>query len=149
MTSTAELNELLTQEYATIPANKSVSTGELAETVLARIDPSRRSPKLVGLAAFLELKQLARAICRRRQEENEQVAESGNLFDFKLQTRYPQAHSSEESDVYLPLDLMTEADFNFNIQRLEREADAKNLHAKALRAERDARLRKAQTEVHT
>lgn len=134
MSSTSRLNDMLVEEYALYETDQPVDTSDLARAVLKRIDPMSISPELVDHAAFLELKQLARAICRRRQQdlEDQSLAKSGTLFDFKLQDRYPQAHDGEDADVYLPLSLMREADFHFNSQRLRREASGKIRHADAL-----------------
>lgn len=143
MSTTEQLNELLCQEYALVPESESIDTTHLANAALNRLDPESITHILVRHAAFLQMKQMARAICRRCHAREEELIESGRLFDFELQGRYPQSHSAqaEGPDVYLPISQMTLQDFDYNIQRLEKEAATKQLHADALRQERSARLR--------
>ena len=65
-----------------------ISPADLAIDVFNDIDPKKTSPMLVQMAAVLELRQLARGVCRQRHIDSERDAEQGNLFDFQLQPRY-------------------------------------------------------------
>ena len=139
---TRKLRAMLQEEYDNLSENDDVDTGILAKLVYERIDSDRAAPALVAHAAKLELKQLARSVCRKIHAEEEDLAENGNLFDFKLQLRYPAAHEGENIDLYRTINHMEQKDFEYNISRLEKEAEAKKMHANALRAEMEARIRK-------
>jgi hypothetical protein len=111
---------------------------QLADRTYKEIDPDKKAPLLVQWPALLELRQLARAICRARQVEDEHEAESGCLFDFALQPRYPARHDGCEA--YVLRDHLTLAERRDNITRLRHESAAKIQHADAL--EPDAQQRK-------
>jgi hypothetical protein len=138
VTVSSTMHDLLVREYTLIPLDMPVNPRLLAEAVIARLDPPHSADSGAycwGLA--MTLAQMARDICRNRFREAEQASESGELFDFKLQPRYPSANGED----YLPLDLMDFGDFWHNIARLRKEAAAKNFHADALLQECDARVR--------
>ena len=63
-----------------------ISPADLATDVFNDIDPKKTSPMLVQMAAVLELRQLARGVCRQRHIDSERDAEQGNLFDFPVAT---------------------------------------------------------------
>lgn len=107
----------------------------LANSAYAILDPEDSSPYLVHYTSVLELRQLARSICRKKLDFD-QVSEQGRLFDGQLQPRYPANRSGEE--VYVRREFLTLAERNANIARLRSEASAKFRHADALQAETDA-----------
>ncbi len=141
LAETKELNDLLMEERDAIPEDQDIDTELLALAVLKRLDPRNLTNILIRHAARLELKQMARALCRRWHAEEEDLAENGNLFDFRLQLRYPTADQDNERDIYRTINNLNVVDFDYNIERLESESKRKQLHADALRAERDARVR--------
>jgi hypothetical protein len=98
---TSEPIDLIREEYRKLDNDNVewISTSMLADAVYARIDGKRAAPLLVKVAAILELKQLARAVCRDRQMKAETDAESQNLFDFQLQPRYPAEREGEDTYV--------------------------------------------------
>lgn len=102
------------------------------------IDPDRSAPGMVTLAAHLELRQLARSICRQRAKQEEGEAAQSALFDDQLQKRYPATRGGEE--VYILREYMTLPERAENISRLRREAASKSRHADALQAETDSLL---------
>lgn len=146
MTVASSMNDALTREYAKIPFDQPVSPRLLANAVIASLDPPEGKDWGTYIwGVSVALMQLARAICRRRFEEEGSEAESRPLYDFKLQPRYPEHHTPEAdpADIrYLPLDLMTLQDWDYNIARMEREIATKTLHRDALIAERDGRIRR-------
>lgn len=122
-----------------------ISPADLATDVFNDIDPKKTSPMLVQMAAVLELRQLARGVCRQRHIDSERDAEQGNLFDFQLQPRYPALRTvdGESEEVYVLREHLTFSERMRNIERLRREAEAKMVHADALQAETDLLIRSA------
>ena len=145
MNDTEQLNQLIRERYNVLDDIETpvIHQNQLAEAVLKFIDPGSISPALVRHAAVLELRQLARAICRARYEENQkqhEVEQSGDLFDFELQPRYPAQRDGDEAYVlrlHLTIDERRE-----NSARLRSEAKTKLRHANALDAETDDLIRK-------
>lgn len=136
-----ELTELIKEEYRKLDDQdvECISISVLADVVYARIDPRKISPMLVKMAAVLELRQIARGTCRERQARAETESESGSLFDFQLQPRYPAERQGE--DVYVLREHLTYNERHRNIARLRREAAAKSAHADALEAETEQLIR--------
>jgi hypothetical protein len=151
-TETAEqLNQKIRFVYDAMDAAGviAISPADLADKVLKNIDPNQDSPALVEVAATLELRQLARAICRRRQDESEHDAEQEELFDFKLQMRYPTTRISDkqtgsEDIFYVLRDHLTVSERRANSNRLRREGEAKIVHANLLDAETDHLISKGE-----
>jgi hypothetical protein len=118
-----------------------ISPRDLAVVVLNKIDPDKEAPFLVSHAAILELRQMARMVCRKRQEEGERESEQGDLFEFRLQQRYPatrkRAEDDEVDEVYVLRENLTCAERRRNSARLRSESHAKLVHANALDAETD------------
>jgi hypothetical protein len=146
MEQTAEqLNSIIRRKYNALDDAGviAISPADLAAAVFDDIDPKHSSPVLVQIAAVLELRQLARAVCRERQGEDERIAEQGNLFDFQLQPRYPAIRTidGEREEVYVLRENLTLKERLRNIDRLRREAEAKMVHADALQAETDFLVR--------
>lgn len=142
----SELEQVLRDEYSRIPEDVAVFPSILADRAYARIDPSERSPLLVRWAAILELRQLARGICRERFTVEEKEAEDtsqGLLFN--LQKRYPARRGDE--DGYFPLAQLTYGELQHNIRRLRNEAGAKIAHADALQAYTDTLIATGQLQV--
>ena len=108
----------------------------IATEALKELDPAARSVELVRIGCHLQLRQIARAQCRKLFEEEGDDEDEPQFNEFKaLQWRYPSARSKDEPEPqYVLRDLMTRADVNFNIMRLRREGMAKLKHADALYA---------------
>jgi hypothetical protein len=134
--TTEVLNSLLRGEYNALDEAKVIliSPVDLASRVYSNIDSKDVAPALVRLAAILELRQLARAVCRQRITLKEAEAEQNSLFDFKLQPRYPVKRDLEEEG-YVLREYLTYDERRYNIERLRKEANAKLTHADALEAE--------------
>lgn len=141
MTSTEVLMTAIRDRYNAFDAEgvEAIDTSLLAESVYETLDPESDSPLLVKFAAVLELKQLARSICRDRQSLAERDAEQDGLFEFQLQPRYPAARNGR--DMYVLRHCLSVVERKKNIQRLRSEATAKNNHADALAAETDDLIR--------
>lgn len=106
----------------------------LAEAVRQRIDPEGVSPVLMTYAGVLQLRQMARGVCRRQVgEDDDTTAGQGALFDGQLQRRYPAKRAGDE--VYVLRDHLTIEERRENIARLRAEAASKARHADALEAE--------------
>ncbi len=136
-----QLNSFIKSKYNALDEAGviAISPADLAAEVFKEIDPESVSPMLVHIAAILELRQLSRAICRQHQTESEFAAEQESLFEFKLQSRYPVSRVIDgiSESVYVLRSHLTIEERTQNIQRLRREADAKQGHADALQAETD------------
>ena len=111
----------------------------LATQVMNELDPEKTTPQLVYIAAHLQLRQLARAVCRGKFEDDGEEQESSDLFP-DLQRRYPAAHSPESEPEYVLLEHLSDADVCFNVDRLRKEATKKMRHANALQSWWRARL---------
>lgn len=110
-----------------------ISPSWLATEAMNNLDAEKRSPALVYEAAHLQLRQIARSICRRKVEEDSEETEQHELFP-NLQKRYPAVHTADAEPEYVLLEHLTEEDVAFNVRRLRAEADAKLHHADALEA---------------
>jgi hypothetical protein len=129
------LRQIVQRIYEVRQYEIEVSAASLAAEAMIELDPNNNAPIMVRVAADLQFRQVARGILRgvMRDEEDDVEQASFALHD-ALQKRYPTAHSATNSDpTYILLDHMADEDFAFNIQRLEREADAKTAHARALK----------------
>ena len=137
-TDTARLMELLRNQYERLDdtGEIAISPSLLASRVMDQIDRERASPAMVSLAAHLELRQLARSICRKRVEEDEAESMQSSLFEDQLQPRYPALRGDEE--MYVRRDHLTLAERLDNIARLRKEAASKARHADALQSETDS-----------
>ena len=147
MTIASQMQDALTLQYVKIPHDKAVSPRFLANAVIAELKPPEGpdwGAYIWGLS--IALVQMARGICRRRFEDEQREAESSAaLYDFKLQPRYPEKHGLEveaEDVRYLPLDMMTIEDWDYNIERMSAEISTKTLHRDAMIHERDTRIRR-------
>jgi hypothetical protein len=132
MKSSEELSHLIRAKYNVLNDARviAISVADLAENVYEDIDPQGLAPELVRSAAVLELRQLARAICRSRQVSDENQSQQGSLFE-QLQPRYPNC----KGDTYILREHLTLEDRQWNIERLRKEANVKLIHADALAAE--------------
>lgn len=134
----ARLNHLLEQEYdAQDRSNPLISPIQMADAVYARcLLPSSSVPKEIYYAAILELRQLARQVCARKEVTDEDEAEAQGLLPFAFQRRYPRKRSGDSQ--YVLFENMSYEDLTENIVRLRTEAKAKHRHADALEAHRNA-----------
>jgi hypothetical protein len=113
-----------------------VSPSWLATEVMQMLDPDRSSHQIEYAMAHLQFRQLARGVCAGKWEDPDDPREGDqhDLFPV-LQRRYPIARSSgKEEPQYALLELLTDRDIHFNIERLRNEAMAKLKHADALEA---------------
>lgn len=133
MNDSHQLRELLESIYERRIDEVRVSPAWLATEALLSLDPRKTAPTLVYRAAHLQLRQLARGLCRQRFEDDGEWTEQHDLFP-NLQKRYPAVHTTEGEPEYVLLEHLTALDIAFNLNRLRREANAKLSHADALEA---------------
>jgi hypothetical protein len=135
-----ELNDILRRLYDDRDEpDDAISPAELSIAAFAEIDPEDTSTELVQAAAMLALRQLARAICRGRSETKRLSSESGKLFDYDLQSRYPVDRNGEQ--VYVKRMKLTLVERRANVTRLLNEGKSKTSHGNALRIETEDLLR--------
>jgi hypothetical protein len=111
----------------------------IATAAMREIDPLNRSPDLARLGCHLQLRQIARGLCRKLFEPDRPAVREPELFD-GLQWRYPTMRSKGDTEPeYILRDLMSDDDIAYNVERLRSEAQAKLHHADALEAWGSAR----------
>jgi hypothetical protein len=86
-----------------------------------------------------QAKQMARVELRAKFEPDGERNDThqGDMFSGLLQERYPVPTRRGEDPQYKYLRLLTVEELDWNIAKLERSADARVQHARALRAHRD------------
>lgn len=144
MTDTDGLGErlvhTLAQTYMQLDEGReiAISPALVAQRAYAQIDPTQQAPPLARWAAILELRQMARAICRKRIEEDDAPSRQGQLFSGQLQQRYPARRNGQ--DMYVLREHLTLDERRHNIARLRSVVEAVSRHADALQSETDALL---------
>jgi hypothetical protein len=89
--------------------------------------------------SFEQAKQMARSELRAKFEPDGELNEThqGDMFSGLLQERYPVPTPRGQDPQYKYLRLLTVEELDWNIASLEKSADARVQHARALRAHRD------------
>lgn len=131
-----KLSVVLQKVYERRSDELRISPAWLATETMAELDPDKRAPEMVYHAAHLQLRQLAREICRGKWDinlEDENGPEQHQLFP-DLQKRYPVAHGLNVEPEYVLLEDLEEADVRFNVQRMRRTSGKLQKHADALEA---------------
>jgi hypothetical protein len=115
-----------------------ISPAWIATEVMNQLDTMgvRATAPLIYIGCHMQLKQVARALCRGMFEPRDDRDHSAQHELFPdLQWRYPAARSVPSEDpIYILLEEMTDADVNYNVSRLRAEGQAKIQHAAALQA---------------
>jgi hypothetical protein len=110
-----------------------ISPSWLATEAMAAIYFPRQLHDLGYDGCHLQFRQIARSFCR--QHFDPEVVVENDLFPETLQQRYPQQQTDgSQEPVYVLLDLLSQEDILFNVERLRKEASAKLRHADALDA---------------
>jgi hypothetical protein len=133
----SQLAEIVARIIDIRRAEVRINPSWIATEALKEIDPANRSHPLVRTGCHLQLRQIARAQCRKLFEDDDGEDDSEPLFTgFKqLQWRYPAAHSKGKPEPeYVLLDQLSRADVEYNARRLRLEGHAKLEHADALEA---------------
>jgi len=115
---------------------KRISPSWVATEVMLHFDPKKTTEPNIYIMGHLQARQLARMHLRGRFEgDSNEPADQHELFP-ELQKRYPAAVSTRDDGEpeYVLLEEMADADYDFNIARLRKEANAKLRHADALEA---------------
>lgn len=89
-------------------------------------------------AAHLQLRQVARGILGKKFESEDENEKHGFFTD--LQIRYPAAHSKSEEPSYVLLEYCSDADLDYNIERLDKEIKGKTKHRNSLIAYKENRV---------
>lgn len=102
-------------------------------------------PPQIAYTSLEHFKQLARKVLSGRYdaESDNSEAHQGELFSGHLQSRYPIPHKRGEEPTYKALEAMTDTEIQWNENTLEKSADARMIHARALRAYRFSRVEAA------
>ena len=103
----------------------------VATAALKELDPTGATPYDVQYPALMELKQTARRVLRGKFESEDGSIDQHELFP-TLQRMYPTPTARGENPVYLKLELLTQDQALWNVNRLRREAKTKQKHADAL-----------------
>jgi hypothetical protein len=145
---TRQLIEILARILELRAHHDRISPSWVATEAYQQLDPRRRVRDdfpLIYIACHLQLRQLARELLRRTFEGDELAGERSQheLFP-ELQARYPTARSSNSHEPeYIRLEVLSEADADYNIERLRAEGRAKLKHADSLAAWARGRFRAA------
>lgn len=102
-------------------------------------------PPQIAYTSLEHFKQMARKVLSGRYgaESDESEAHQGELFSGHLQRRYPTPHKRGDEPIYKLLEAMTADEIQWNEQTLEKSADARMIHARALRAYRLSKVEAA------
>ena len=137
--ATLDLAELVGRMVDRRRDEKRVSPVSIANDCMAVLDPRVRSVPRVYQGCHFYLRQLARSVLARafdpadREKRKRDAKAIADLF--KLQARYPQAHTADlEDPVYVQRDAMSREDIEYNYHRLRAEGAAKIAHSDALAA---------------
>jgi hypothetical protein len=134
-----QLSDAVAKVIETRRAAPSISPSWVATEVLLldEFDPNKRikrHKRLLYELAHSAARAIARHQLARNFDPKKAKSREPELFE-GLQIRYPVAHSRDEEEPrYVLRDLMSDADVDWNADRLEAEGKAKLDHAAALRA---------------
>ncbi len=119
-------------------ADQRLSPAWIASEAMVKLDAAdlQKSKPLVYRAAYLQLRQIARQVCRKQfDQDKEEALDPAQQEMFPgLQSRYPTAHSKGEEPSYVLRQAMTSEDVIFNVNRLRRDGKTKLGRANALEA---------------
>src|SRR5260370_12844649 len=92
------------------------------------------SKTLFYRAAYLQLRQITRQVCRKQfDQDKEEALDPAQQEMFPgLQSRYPTAHSKGEEPSYVLRQAMTSEDVIFNVNRLRRDGQTKPARGNAI-----------------
>lgn len=132
-----ELGELVGRIVRRRDKERRVSPVSIANDAMAVLDPRMRSIPRVYQGCHLYLRHVARAVLARAYDpaDKKKRERDGKALGelFKLQERYPQAHTADlEDPVYVRKEEMSKEDIEYNVTRLRSEGRAKLAHADAL-----------------
>lgn len=112
----------------------------IANDCMSILDPRMKSVPRVYQGCHFHLRQLARGALARAfdpADKTKRARDAKAMGDlFKLQERYPQAHTADLEDaVYVRRQEMTKEDVRYNVSRLRSEGRSKIAHGDALEAD--------------
>lgn len=112
-----------------------------ASVATEMMDRFGESDPTVAYHCFLDFKEIARSFLRRMFKDKEEKMEQQRMFGDLLQARYPAKRDDDE--VYARPEDLDDREIIQNIERLKKEAHAKNDHAVALLGYLNQRRQKA------
>jgi hypothetical protein len=134
----AQLTEIVSRIIDIRRSQVRINPSWIATEAMREIDPASASLELVRIGCHLQLRQIARSLCRKLfVEDSYDDGDEPYFTEFKgLQWRYPIARSKHkhEEPEYVLRDQMSDEDVAFNVARLRSEARAKLAHADASEA---------------
>jgi len=119
-----------------------ISPTSLALAAQARYAETGQLPAQIAYTSLEHFKQLARKVLAGRYSAESDEAEVyvAELFSGHLQARYPVPRKKGDEPTYKRLEALTDEEIRWNEQALERSADARMDHARALKAYRMSRV---------
>lgn len=134
-----DLSELVARVVEKRRDQPRVSPVMIANDCMSILDPRMKSVPRVYQGCHFHLRQLARGALARAfdpADKAKRARDAKAMADlFKLQERYPQAHTADLDDpVYVRREEMTWDDTKYNVHRLRAEGRAKIAHGDALEA---------------
>ena len=109
-------------------ADKRVDPAQIATEAMEKFGAAglQKAMPPVYFLAHLQLRQMARLLCRKQFDKDEDALDPDQQQMFPgLQSRYPTAHSGEKSPGYVLREAMTAKDVEFNVRRLREEGASK------------------------
>jgi len=124
----------LYERYCGVP---SLNPAWLATQGMSKIEFPPALHNLGYIGCHLQLRQIARAYCRRKFDPLHRVAHAADdLFPDTLQERYPlRPKKRDEQPVYVLLDYLSADDRAYNVERMRLAGMALQRHADALEAD--------------
>jgi hypothetical protein len=129
----SDLDQLIRQVLLPLEARSDIiSPAFIANEVDKIVDPENETHELKTHGFILYVRERARKIIAERHDPVQSDEDDAQISMFKgLQDYYPRAGDM----TYIRREYMTDADYEYNINRLEAESTAKWKHAEALRAD--------------
>lgn len=137
-----ELWEAIAAAYDKHQYDPRVSPVVLANEGMRRILFPRRLHEVGWIGCNLQLRQIARQYCRKKFDPTTRD-DDDDLFPETLQERYPTRPESGEDSEYVLLNVLSDDDVDYNIDRMEKSIAGQQKHLDALRAWKAARRRAA------
>jgi hypothetical protein len=133
--------QILREEYARLDdaGDVEIKPALLAANTQQRLDPNGLAPTLISYCAVLEMRQMARSICRQKSPtEDVSIGSQSELFDGQLQRRYPASRNGDE--VYVLREHLTLPERRSIEARMSAAARSLARHTDAFRAETETLL---------
>jgi hypothetical protein len=127
----SELAKIVGQIIEKQKNQKLIMPSWVAAATYRWIEPRNKATLLTKMAALLALKQIAREMLRDKFGADDNPEAQHPLFP-DLNLRYPIAHTPDSEPGYIPLELMSYEDWQWNLIRYDKEIDTKQRKRDAL-----------------